>query len=244
MSKYLELFPNSLAHGIGLLSEISSLDDIPWSALDADTIHEIERNYGARSGNKVLASLYSLIPVETLPKTVKAYFGDKWKKLWDAYKATYTPTANYYMNETGKNTRDLDTTEKTDYGRTVTEESTQGGTVGTESSGQNNNAGNVYGFNSSVAVPSDTNSGTNTSTDTETRNLTGSRESSSGGSDEVTKAEDEVTEHNIDRKGSTGIYTTQEMLKQEIALWKDTYFSIVYLDIDNLLMLRVYDMEE
>ena len=154
-----------------------------------------------------------------------AMFGIQWTRLWATMKPTdYDPLTNYKMteDETGSHTdtRTPDLTRKhTGTDKDVGESTT-------------NNQNNLWGFNSSSAIPSDMQDGTNTSNNTNTRDLTD------------TETGTDTTAGNNNRKltriGNIGTNTFQNLLQQERNLWMYNFFEQVFKDVDSVLTIPIY----
>lgn len=153
---------------------------------------------------------------------------------------------------------------------TVTDSGTEGGTLttvtdkDTSDTGTQTNAGTnssedgVFGFNSSTAVGSDTSAGSNSNTRTdnlastedttvtETRNLTEGNTRTLNTSDQETRnlahsdTESDDVARELTRQGTTGIYTPQQLLNDEIELWQWNFYKQVFEDIDSILCLEIY----
>lgn len=194
---------------------------IPWdksnSILDLDYIYRW-------SGNKSISPLVrhvlgdnSVMPdsgYATLAAVVWTHFGDQWTRAYNALVTEYMPLENYNMVETEVN------------------EITDDSTTDVTGSATNNNttvssAKNVYGYNTSTAVPSETesiNTGQNTDVKTDydnTRNI----------------------DRELHRSGNIGVTTSQQMLEAELKLRAYRFFERVYKDVDSILALPIYDGE-
>ena len=194
---------------------------IPWdksnSILDLDYIYRW-------SGNKSISPLVrhvlgdnSVMPdsgYATLAAVVWTHFGDQWTRAYNALVTEYMPLENYNMVETEVN------------------EITDDSTTDVTGSAANNNttvssAKNVYGYNTSTAVPSETetiNTGQNTDVKTDydnTRNI----------------------DRELHRSGNIGVTTSQQMLEAELKLRAYRFFERVYKDVDSILALPIYDGE-
>lgn len=82
----------------------------------------------------------------------------------------------------------------------------------------------VYGFNSALAVPSDEAKGTNTL----------------DGSDVEDTNEILDEDRLLTRTGNIGVTTTQQMIQQEIDLWKWDFMTDIFIDASSILALEVY----
>ena len=241
MSKYLELYPNSLS-GIGLFHEISSNASVPWADADEDTKTALEIAYGLHSGNKDVLEKFASIVEDKKPIVIIAMYLQKWKRLWDDFIAEYSPLDPYHITETGAHTRTTESSDSTEYGHKVEEVGTDTGTVGTQGTDNSSTNRNVYGFNSTEPVPAETGSTNSYDTSSETRDLSASRDTTHSGIDSKTVNENERTNYNTLKRGSIGYFAPQDLLKKDIELWKATYFSVVFSDIDDLIMNKLYSM--
>ena len=195
--------------------------ELPWdqnnALLDLDYIYRW-------SGNKSISPLVrhvlgnnSVMPdsgYETLAALVWSHFGQPWTRAYNALVTEYMPLENYNMVETEVN------------------EITDDSTTDVTGSATNNNttvssAKNVYGYNTSTAVPSETesiNTGQNTDVKTDydnTRNI----------------------DRELHRSGNIGVTTSQQMLESELKLRAYRFFERVYKDVDSILALPIYDGE-
>lgn len=238
LNRYIEHYPNSLTEGLGLFHSLSE-SDVPWAELDEDIKKSLEIAYGLRSGNKVLTYPISNVTEINRVKMLKAYYLEKWKKLWNIYKLEYEPLDGYIVNETGSNTKNINKEETTEFGKIVNETGTDTGTVGVNGSTTSNGTDNFYGFNSAEAVPANSNEDNDVSNSTETRDLEATRSTTNSGNDNVNGTESEEGSYTIKKTGNIGYTTPQEMLKQEFELWGTPYFEIVFSDIDRYIMLSI-----
>lgn len=215
-------------------------------------------------------------PREKLSRMIAMKYKTSWEHLYAITKAEYNPIANVESDETFTTT--------TEHGHTVQNTGTQGmqhgeqisrtgteqlshgeqishtGTSGTVSAVTAANTENdIYGFNSSTAVPADSstasNSGNSTRTDnlneghsgndTRTDNLNEGHSGTDTRTDNLTETHggiDKVTEHRI-REGNIGVTMTQQMLTAEADFWgMFTFWDAVFKDIDRELTLAVYDI--
>lgn len=181
---------------------------------------------------------------------------------------TDTGTRNTQSTHTGTDTVVVDG-ERRDTGTLSTQETHTGtDTIVTDndvvSCGSASTSETVYGFNSSGAVNSAGESGTgsnttaNDTTQTDTRNLsdsstdthnlthtddtttTDTKNLSDSGTETRNLAGTSDSERDLTRSGNIGVTTTQQMLSQDIELWKWNFFSTVFEDIDSILVLQTY----
>ena len=131
MATYREAYPNSLTDGIGLISELATLGNIPWSVLSEETKQDIERAYNIRSGFKTILETLLLAPELQRAKLISAMYAEKWNKLWDIYHMDYDPLHAYVVNETGNRSTDSTAQETDKFGKVVMTLDTHEGTVST-----------------------------------------------------------------------------------------------------------------
>ena len=284
--KLTEAFPNWLV-GEGIFSELSKLS-VPWSTNSIDLDLEY---FGNHSGDKIISPLVSKLLVndkltsDSITRLASIIFslnGDNWSRLYSALQEEYKALQNYNGDETRtvtttdtgtdtfshtgneKNTLN-DSSSNTRTGSESLESSgsdslSKTGTVGSQGSNLSDN--NVFGFNSSSSVPSDSSNSSNNSTDT--YNLSdktsygkkdtkvynnvsdsGSREStntvSNESSDTETKNLQTNTSETFHREGNLGVTTSQQMLESEFELrMKYRFFDVVFADVDKTLALQIY----
>ena len=236
MSKYKELYPQSLSDGVGLISTLSSLE-VPWAAMN---IPAIERMYGVRSGFKTIVDSFIEVPAELRASVVFAMFNEKWTKLWNIYKLEYNPLSAYKVVETGENSVEKQFSDVHEYGKTQNEVSDDTGTLTDASTSESSTNAGLYGFNSNTSVPSDTSAASASENSTETRDLNITRTRTDGGSDTIDREDREVGEHNITKEGNIGYSTPQKLLREEFELWATPFFQKVFDDIDSFITIMVY----
>ena len=236
MSKYKELYPQTLSDGIGLISTLSSLE-VPWADMN---IPAIERMYGVRSGFKTIVDSFIEVPAELRASVLFAMFNEKWTKLWNIYKLEYNPLSAYKVVETGENSVEKQSSDVHEYGKTQNEVSDDTGTVTDASTSESSTNAGLYGFNSNTSVPSDTSAAAASENSTETRDLNITRTRTDGGSDTIDREDREVGEHNITKEGNIGYSTPQKLLREEFELWAIPFFQKVFDDIDSFITIMVY----
>ena len=286
MMKLTEAFPNWLVGG-GIFSELSKLS-VPWSTNSIDL--DIEY-FGNHSGDKIISPLVSKLLVDnklnsdSVTRLASVIFNlnhENWDRLYLALQKEYDPLQNYNSDEIRTvNTKDTgtDTFDRTSSGTNTLKDSSSNTRTGSESlessgsdslsktgtvgsQGSNLSDNNVFGFNSSSSVPSDSSNSSNNSTDT--YNLSdktsygkkdtkvynnvsdsGSRESnntvSNKSSDKETKDLQTNTSETFHRDGNIGVTTSQQMLESEFELRiKYRFFDVVFADVDKTLALQLY----
>lgn len=239
MATYRSEYPLSLSNGTGLISQISAIESAPWNGLMED-VQSIERLYSIRSGFKSLTDSFLSLPVDARPNVIAAMYFQKWKRLFEDYVIEYNPLDAYTMTENYEKDSEGSSLGETRHGKSVSESGTDTGTVGTVGTDNNNSAGSVYGFNSVEAVPSEKGTEESTYNSTDTRNLSTSRTINNSGQDDHETATTDHEEFKSTKKGNIGYTTPQELLRQNIELWKIPFFDIVFSDIDSLITISVY----
>lgn len=203
------------------LFESPETTPIPFTESESATLDELlPWNYGERIVTPfVLAHcdedgkiLEDSPEMQKLAVDVWNMYHVKWEHLYAIYEAEYNPISNYDMVES----------EQTE---AETESVVEGQSERDGSTTASDNL-NTYGFNSSSAVPRDANSGGGTNHDEETdgQETTGSA----------------VGTRNLTRSGNIGVTTTQQMMNQEIELWKWNLLNQVLDDVANFLTLKIF----
>lgn len=237
---YREVYSDSLSDGIGLLSSISNNSNVPWTDAPDDSKKSLEQSFSLLHGDKTLLDAFIALSPEDRANAIVTFFGDKWSKLWKAYKIEYGLVDAYVLNEEGNNTKNDTWLESTEYGKVISEQGSNAGTIGTASEVSSSDNEGIFGFNSSTSVGSGTSSGNEASNETETRDLTDTRNTSHGGVDSKSGNNRNVEEYSLTKKGNIGYTTPQEMIRQEIELWGEPFFAVVYSDIVRFCMYQVY----
>lgn len=168
------------------------------NAIDLDNEYYLLRSY-QKTISPLFEKLYKfneesiLGTYAQLTSIIYNKFGDKWARLYSALVETeYNPIENYNSVEVEN--------------------------VASKITSKTKATNDVYGFNSTDAVPS-----TENGTETET----------GGNADE--------NERQLTRSGNIGVTTTQQMLESEIELRKKNFYDILFKDVDTLLTIEVYD---
>lgn len=207
----------------GIFFNLSELygDKYPW----ADEIADVA--YLARSGNKVVAPIVAQImdtddfnglirdKMTLICTLIDRKYGTTWKKLYDVLSLEYNPIENYKTTEvaTPDITRQTDTSTETD--------------ITTEDSGEN--ADDVYGFNSTIPVPTDYNKNTSTS-----------RVTADADKNAEHRTYTETGSNTIEKHGNIGVTTNQQMIESEIELWKWNFLDTVFSQLDSLITCPLY----
>lgn len=238
--------------------------------------------HGQRSGDKFIAPyLYGYLNEDTavltnlgianLATAIEARYYQKWKHLWDIFTVEYSPLDTYNVTETatddgtkttaGTDTRTPNLTTKDVLDQDDTDRHTnssslthgeQIATQGTENTTNNNN---LFGFNSSSAVPTSQPTTATTTSGTETHSGSDSTSSTVSGTNtrDSTNIRTETGTETIQRSGSEtdsrqysrtrkgNMYRSPaELLEFDREFWQEDFFSIVFADMDEMLTLAIY----
>ncbi len=214
----------------GLFSNIGNL---PWSSIMVGTQMDIlyfDTHSGQRFSSGIITrrigddGSLSTKDRKTIATLVYAMFRTQWNRLWSTMNPSYDPLTNYQMteDETGSHTdtRTPDLTRK------------HTGTDKDEGESTTNNQNNLWGFNSSSAIPSDMQDGTNTANNTNTRDLTDTETGTDTTAGNNTRK--------LTRSGNIGTNTFQNLLQQERNAWMYNFFEQVFKDVDSVLTIPIY----
>ena len=213
----------------GIFSKVQSVTGQPFEwltstlALELDNIYYLEH-----SGDKTISPYYrrlsekaveddSIDVLGILANAIITKFADKWNKLYSAFiSSDYNPLENYRMEQT----------ETPD----ITKESTKNVGMNVTTETENSSELDVYGFNSTVKVPSQEASGGNSVT------MSGDKVDN-----ETTVSETETGTRELERHGNIGVTTSQQMLQSEIDLRNHYNFvENIMKDVDSVLALKIY----
>lgn len=176
----------------------------------------------------------------TIARILYGIYGENWTRLWEAFKAQYTPIDNYSIKEDTTRTSNDERTINKVINRTDASDETDTTQYGHTLSVDATSKGYNYGFNSAEKVPTgetdDTSTETNGGTDTTTTTATGT----SKDIDDTTDMNEENETISRTRVGNTGQNTYQDLLRQEFELWRWNFFTQVFEDVDKFLVLSVY----
>lgn len=250
----------------GILSH-STYDFTPCNKEELDLL--FISNYGLRPVSPLVTNIISdnIANDEELTKIssmLVSIYSKKWDRLKSLVNLDYDPIHNY-MDElteeiTGDGTENITSSKTKDFTNLATEEKLINGSNTSESSSSEDftgtNTGNtsdgVFGFNSTKSVGSETSdtsenstennkkSGTSKSTSTfnnsNTLNETTTQTESGTNGVTSTMSRKRVSTH----KGNIGNLTTQQLVKQEIEVWKWNFIETVLEDMKNFLTLPIY----
>lgn len=265
MKTVIEYFPNFATNGI-----FDKMTYAPWAqAVSGNTLDSVY--FTSHSGAKLASSFVRYYSTNDIAQTavialqLYAMFGKQWERLWADYTATYSALSPYKLDETEvrelNNVRSIarDATQHntgtvtTEVDLKTTEDETSTITHNTKSATTEKSQNYTYGFNSQeraavgeVEGQSETN---NTGTDTTVVDNDGTQKGKTTVTNNLTSEIDDDTSNSLDedetitreKSGNLGNKTFQEILTQEIELWKWNFFEQVFNDCDKMLTLSVFD---
>ena len=224
--------------------------------------------FGERRVAPIVSTTLSINPTDeeltSLGKIVQSLYENKWDRYKALLKIKYDPIRNYEdsltetIHDTESNVGSENVSSKVTINITGTssDERTDNLQTSTNISSENNNTRNdsnsVYGFNSVNAVDSDesqvTDNSTGKSNETTSNTGTQSTETTSNKTgnnsklDEVSKNYNVTTDKTRESKhtGNIGNLTTQQLMKQEIELWKWNFIESILADLKDFLTIPIY----
>lgn len=225
--------------------------ELAFLTLDNFGFYDYEYYYN-KSGFKYISPYFETLiekyellnAVSSIAVNLILKFKDKWNKIYNALLIDYTPTDDYNMQriKEGGSTQN-ETTNRT-LERNGTENETKDTTFNrTDETTQNNNENNqVFGFNSTDAVDSDKTIGntTNNRNVNDTQNDTIQNETTRNDTENGSRDADNKYNSTETIKGKSNESSYQKMIEDELELRKNIFIETVYEDIDSLLVLRIY----
>lgn len=268
-----EQFPDWIT-GDAIFSALQAFN-VPWQSENIASVLDYEY-FGNYSGEKFISPLVRKLNERTdisdadritlLANTIFNIYKVSWQKEYETLSFQYDAVGNYNVTETMTNDSQVDI-----YGRTSTRTDNLSHTkTGTETEAPNTTEtrtdnltrgttpnitteSDVYGFNSSTAVPAgvQTNTGTTTETNTGTQATartgqdtitynttnsdTGTQAVAEGGQDTHTR------NYNLTRRGTLGLVPVQTLVSDERELWLWNFFqNVVFPDVDKILTIPIY----
>lgn len=235
-------FPNYLSTE-ALFTKMSVLG-APWGndiGQDMDDAYfTMYSGFKPASNFVVMHSENSIANALTLARILWGIYGKNWTRLWEAYLTTYVPIQNYDMKETVVRSQTNDRT----VGKTTANNSTVDGTTTTTYGENVDTTGNrkdyTVGFNSSNPVPRAEADDIGTEAHSGSDDVVSKDITSASGKEDTIDNDEENENIETTRFGNIGVTTTQQMLQQEIELWKWNFFHSVFDDVDRYLVLSVF----
>lgn len=195
--------------------------ELPWT--EANALLDIDYVY-RWSGYKSISPLvrhllgdnstFDDTAYNTLASIIWNMYGTAWTKKYQALVTEYNPLENYNMIEHEDN-------------EIVDDALTNVAGSAANNATTMNSSHNVYGYNSSSATPSESDSvstGQSTNMDTNYDNT-------------------RTIDRDLTRSGNIGVTTSQMMLESELRLRAYRFFEEVYKDVDHIVALPIYDGE-
>lgn len=270
LNKMIDVYSNYLTDG-GVFSPMSNA---PWSDTMSGTnldILYLDGHSGERYCSNFInhrlndSDVLSSDNRTLIANILWAMFGIQWTRLWATMKPVdYDPLTNYKMEETLEGTESSTRTPNLTKGDTGTVQTTGQdkrtpnltrngtGTVNDNGSATNTNQNGIWGFNSSISVPSDMSDGTATNENTTTRDLTetetGTDTTDHTNTDTYNRSYTETgtdttagtSSRKLTRTGNIGTNTFQNLLQQERNIWMYNFFEQVFKDVDSVLTIPIY----
>lgn len=203
----------------GVFKDLAGDVELPWH--DLIRPEELDIEYiGGHSGGKLISPLlHNLLEDDgtitaanrlVLTHIIHSRYLLMWTKRFETLTFDYNPLENYNMIE------------KLDGGS----KNTAGGKDTTTPSGSVKNATDVFGYNSSTAVP-----------DSQTT------QSYQNAKTEVSygRTDTETHDHTLTRSGNIGVTTSQQMLESQRAVLLWDFFETVFSDLDKILTQPIFD---
>jgi hypothetical protein len=206
----------------------------------------------------------ALADVQKLAAMTEAFYGQKWTRLKALSKTQYDPIHNY-KDELVENITDVGTggnttvgtikdtgTDTFDKSNTRTDNLTNASQLASDVTTGSTTTDGIYGFNSADASNAEKSvtSGTEHDASTNTIDNTGTQKNISTDTDTVDKTKTSAitvdTHSGNDRtrtsthSGNIGNLTTQQLMKQEIELWRWNFIKNVLADLCEFVTLPIY----
>lgn len=225
-------------------------------------------NYGNKNPAPIVTNILSEMPtvteLETLANFTLAMYRTKWQKYLNLTKVTYDPIHNYRdeltetINEVGANDVQEELSASNNRTNNINRDNTRtdnlsSTTQKTATSSLNADTDDsIYGFNSADSSDSDV------SKTVETSDLTSDGTVANTGTQKVVAIDEEIivdTKSNTNQRNTTntnertrtsvhegniGNLTTQQLMRQEIELWKWNFTQTVLADINEFLTIPIY----
>lgn len=224
--------------------------------------------FGERRVAPIVTTTLSINPTDeeltSLGIIVQSLYKNKWDKYKALLKVEYDPIRNYEdtLTETihdatsnvgtENNTSQLNITITDTLSNKRTDNLQSSSNISSENSNTRDDNNSVYGFNSVNSVNSDelrivdngtsqsnaTTSNTGTQSTEETSTKTGTNSKSDGVSKDYNVTTDKT--RNSKHTGNIGNLTTQQLMKQEIELWKWNFVESILADLKDFLTIPIY----
>lgn len=225
-------------------------------------------SYGLKNPSPIVTHLLSEVPtdaeLDALATHIQTLYSQKWSKYLAVTKLEYNPIYNYRdeltetINEVGLRDAQEDTSATNNRTNNISRDNTRTDNLSSTatktgtSSLTSDTDDSIYGFNSSNANNSDssltTETGQNSSTNTEANTGTQLNELSENEVTVETKTATKTAEINdtnnktrtSTHQGNIGNLTTQQLINQELELWKWKFTQTILEDVKNFLTIPIY----
>ena len=224
--------------------------------------------FGERRVAPIVSSTLSINPTDeeltSLGKIVQSLYENKWDRYKTLLKIKYDPIRNYEdtLTETIHDTESNVGSENASSNLTInitgtssdqrTDNLQTSTNLNSENSNTTDDSNSIYGFNSVNAVDSDKSrivdngtgksNGTTSNTGTQSTEGTSTKSGTTTKSNEVSKDYNVTTNKTRESKhtGNIGNLTTQQLMKQEIELWKWNFIESILADLKDFLTIPIY----
>lgn len=228
--KLINCFPDAMN---GIFSHLAAKVTLPWTDTDVDN-SLLDLDYLTQYGQRARGAAVDLMTefgrnqltesqIEQLAMICWQRFGKNWQHLWDINQIEYDPKINYDMTEKESVIRSGDHAESG---------ATSGQQTGSTSR-EVRNANSVYGFNSDVAVPSDTgNESEKGKSDLQTIG-----KQCTGGTHSETETRSKTTQ------GDASVRPIQYVIDEDRRVWAYDMFDQIFKQINTVLTAPIYNLE-
>ena len=230
--KIKDAFPH-ISDGYGIFQQITAP---VWA--ESFTASDLDLTFILKYGEKIQGAILRYfdadetgIPdadVAKLANLIYSHFQSQFEHLYNDYTAEYDPIENY--NSTESVIEDIST--KTGNTRVQDTDTSNSQIIDRETSAES--SGDIYGFNSSTAVPANTSA----SSGTEDATITDTGSNDTTVTDTGTHTEDNSITRT--RRGNIGVTTSAQMIQGDVDVWKWNYIEGVMLEIANFIGLKIY----
>lgn len=224
LSKYIL----DLAQGFYLFnSPNKTASSIYYELIDLQSKNMGREEYTEEEWQQLLTIINKIVGLQ-----IRNKFLDKWLRIYKSLIESQYNVLDGYSHEERKNG---DNTDKTTYNTSVENNGKESNKEETTTENQNNS--NLYGFNSTNSVPSDT------ETSTEKVTIVGNADDNTSHnlqSKTGTEQKDFTISETITKTGRDN--SASKLIEEELSLRnKEIFFDIIYKDIDSVATLQIYD---
>jgi hypothetical protein len=206
----------------------------------------------------------SLSDIQKLATMTESFYTQKWTRLKELSKTQYDPIHNY-KDELVESVTDVGTagntttgtvkdsgTDTLDKSNTRTDNLTNASQLSSDVTTGSNNTDSVYGFNSVDASNADKSVTSGSENEVSTNTITNTGTQSNTGTDKNTVDKTKTTNMTVEshdgnertrnstHSGNIGNLTTQQLMKQEIELWKWNFIQNVLADLCDFTTIPIY----